>query len=204
MLWMKKIGNDKRTKRGKILRSKKFCKIIASVFYRLLDTSRFFYWLANNQLTFNVNPTMNAHRDSAQTPEQKKKNNWKTWQQIYWISANSTISISRCNLKQGHDNREREYPELGFFRKGKMVRLYYELSSLCSLYWWLLPSSRQTIFPFFSVTAASLLLRYSFPCLLHFEQFAFFPFCSIKRRKTLKSTRMKSQTLNSSTAEMGM
>lgn len=70
---MKKIGNDKRTKRGKILRSKKFCKIIASVFYRLLDTSRFFYWLANNQLTFNVNPTMNAHRDSAQTPEQKKK-----------------------------------------------------------------------------------------------------------------------------------
>lgn len=134
----------------------------------------------------------------------RKKNNWKTWQQIYWISANSTISISRCNLKQGHDNREREYPELGFFRKGKMVRLYYELSSLCSLYWWLLPSSRQTIFPFFSVTAASLLLRYSFPCLLHFEQFAFFPFCSMKRWKTLKSTRMKSQTLNSSAAEMGM
>lgn len=54
---------------------------------------------------------MNAHRNffksavHSNTHSQKKKtNNWKTWQRIYWISANSTISISRCNLKQELDN----------------------------------------------------------------------------------------------------
>lgn len=51
----------------------------------------------------------------------------KTRQQMYGISTNSTISISHCNLKQGHEETK-NYPEFFWFYKENALGLIMSMS----------------------------------------------------------------------------